>query len=239
MRTHVLHCPSCHGTAMVRQGTTSAGQQRSRCRTCRLGRGRTFLLASTSAGQAPEVTQQLVERAMHARGMRDTARVLPVSPPTVRQERKKRPLRSHRCRRRSCRTCPQSRERSRAGAPRSLPPPRADLSTRCEVELWRQERRAAVALACDGSRQRDRVSVWRWTAKSGGVSSAASPVRTVEPHALFHRWVGGLCAASRCRAAPRGQSPYAEARKQAQQCAHPDQAARASHTLLLHNNDDA
>src|SRR5882672_4103423 len=101
MITQVLHCPYCHGTALVRHGTTSEGKQRSRCLECLLGRGRMFLLAYSYAGQSPEVKQQSVDRAMNASGMRDTARVLPVSPTTVIQELKKRPLTSSRCIRQS------------------------------------------------------------------------------------------------------------------------------------------
>ncbi len=83
MITRVLDCPYCQGTDIIRHGTTSAGKQRDRCRACRLGRGRTFLLDSPSAGQSPEVQQQIVDMAMNASGMRDTARVLHVSPTTV------------------------------------------------------------------------------------------------------------------------------------------------------------
>ena len=85
MITQVLHCPH-----IVRHGTTSEGKQRYRCRECRLGRGRTFLLAYTYAGQAPEVKQQIVDMAMNASGIRDTVRVLHVSPTTVLKELKKR-----------------------------------------------------------------------------------------------------------------------------------------------------
>ena len=42
------------------------------------------------AGQSPAVKQQIVDRAMNASGMRDTARVLHVSPTTVIKELKKR-----------------------------------------------------------------------------------------------------------------------------------------------------
>ena len=80
---------------MVRHGTTAEGKQRYRCRACRLGRGRTFLLEYTYAGQSPEVKQQMVEMALNASGMRDTARVLHVSPTTVIKELKKRHLRSN------------------------------------------------------------------------------------------------------------------------------------------------
>jgi len=76
MITQVLHCPYCQGTDIVRHGTSAEGKQRYRCRECRLGRGRTFLLDYTYIGQSPEVKQQIVDMAMNASGIRDTARVL-------------------------------------------------------------------------------------------------------------------------------------------------------------------
>ena len=96
MITQVLHCPCCQGTDIVRHGTTSEGKQRYRCRTCRRGRGRTFLLAYTYAGLSSEVKQQIVEMAMNASGIRDTSRVLHVSLTTIMKERKKRRLTSNR-----------------------------------------------------------------------------------------------------------------------------------------------
>ena len=42
-----------------------------------------------NAGQSPEVKQQIVDMAMNASGIRDTARVLHVSPTTVINELKK------------------------------------------------------------------------------------------------------------------------------------------------------
>ena len=89
MLTQVRHCPYCQGTDIVRHGTTSEGKQRSRCRECLLGRGRTFLLEYTYAGQSLEVKRQIVDMAMNASGIRDTARVLHVSPTTVIKELKK------------------------------------------------------------------------------------------------------------------------------------------------------
>ena len=53
------------------------------------GRGRTFLLEYAYVGQSPEVKQQIVDMAMNASGIRDTARVLHVSPTTVIKELKK------------------------------------------------------------------------------------------------------------------------------------------------------
>src|SRR5712664_1602219 len=94
MITQVLHCPYCQGTDIVRHGTTPEGKQRYRCRTCP-DRGRTFLLAYAYTGQSPAIKQQIVDMAMNASGIRDTARVLHVSPTTVIKELKKRNLNSN------------------------------------------------------------------------------------------------------------------------------------------------
>ena len=92
MITQVLHCSYCQGTDIVRHGISPEGKQRYRCRECREGRGRTFLLEYTYAGQSPEVKEKIVDMAMNASGIRDTARVLHVSPTTVISELKKRNL---------------------------------------------------------------------------------------------------------------------------------------------------
>ncbi len=86
-----LHCPNCQGSGIVRHGTTRQGKQRCRCREERCA-GRTFLLDYTYPGQSPEVKQQIVDMAMNASGIRDTARVLHVSTNTVTKELKKRSL---------------------------------------------------------------------------------------------------------------------------------------------------
>jgi transposase-like protein len=92
MIIQVLHCPYCQETDIVKHGLSPEGKQRYRCRTCLEGRGRTFLLAYSYAGQSPEVKQQIVDMAMNASGIRDTARVLHVSPTTVINELKKKNL---------------------------------------------------------------------------------------------------------------------------------------------------
>jgi transposase-like protein len=71
----MLHCPYCQGLDIVKPGMSSEGKQRYRCRACREGCGRTFLLEYSYAGQSPEVKQQIVEMALNASGIRDTARV--------------------------------------------------------------------------------------------------------------------------------------------------------------------
>jgi transposase-like protein len=91
MIPHVLHCPHCHGTDIVRHGKTPQGKQRYRCResSCR---GGTFLLDYSYPGQSQHIKEQMVDMAMNASGIRDTARVLHVSPTTVIKELKKRNL---------------------------------------------------------------------------------------------------------------------------------------------------
>jgi transposase-like protein len=95
MIIQVLHCPHCQGTDIVRHGQTRQGKQRYRCREQRCA-GRTFLLDYAYPGQSPEVKRQIVDMAMNASGIRDTARVLHVSPNTVIKELKKKNLSSSR-----------------------------------------------------------------------------------------------------------------------------------------------
>ncbi len=88
MIMQVLHCPYCQGTDIIRHGTTRQGKQRYRCQETLCNR-RTFLLDDSYAGHSAEVKQQIVDMAMNASGIRDTARVLHVSPTTVIKELKK------------------------------------------------------------------------------------------------------------------------------------------------------
>ena len=94
MIIQVLHCPYCQGTDIVRHGTSPERKQRYRCREWREGQGRTFLLDYAYAGQLPEVKQQIIDMALNASGVRDTARVLHISPTTVIKERKQKNLNS-------------------------------------------------------------------------------------------------------------------------------------------------
>jgi insertion element IS1 protein InsB len=92
MIIQVLHCPYCQEIAIIKDGMSPEGKERYRCRACLEGRGRTFLLEYTYAGQFLKVKQQIVDMAMNASSIRDTARVLHVSPTTVINELKKRHL---------------------------------------------------------------------------------------------------------------------------------------------------
>ena len=82
MILHILHCPNCQGTDIVRHSKTRPGKQRYRCREKHCA-GHTFLLDYSYPGQSPAVKEQIVEMALNASGIRDTARVLHVSTNTV------------------------------------------------------------------------------------------------------------------------------------------------------------
>jgi transposase-like protein len=88
MILQILHCPHCHGTDIVHHGQTRQGKQRYRCRE-HCCAGRTFLLDYSYPGQSPGVKEQIVEMALNASGIRDTARVLHVSTNTVMKDSKK------------------------------------------------------------------------------------------------------------------------------------------------------
>jgi transposase-like protein len=88
MLMHVLHCPHCQGTDIIRHGKTRQGKQRYCCQET-VCDGRTFLLEYSYAGHSAAIKQQIVDMAMNASGIRDTARVLHVSPTTVIKELKK------------------------------------------------------------------------------------------------------------------------------------------------------
>src|SRR5436309_11569102 len=124
MVIQVLHCPYCQSTDIVRHGTTRQGKQRYRCRTCP-DHGRTFLLAYAYAGQSPEIKRQIVDMALNASGIRDTARVLHVSPSTVIKELKKKNRSCSQCIMGCWRSCIPSRSRWKSGA---------RMSWRCVVD---------------------------------------------------------------------------------------------------------
>src|SRR5262252_9345064 len=82
MMMQILHCPHCQGTDIIRHGKTRQGKQRSCCQET-VCDGRTFLLDYSYTGHSAAIKQQIVDMAMNASGIRDTARVLHVSPTTV------------------------------------------------------------------------------------------------------------------------------------------------------------
>ena len=240
MVLQVLHCPYCQGTDIVRHGMTRQGKQRYRCRAVPRGAGAHFFWNIAYAGQSPDVKQQIVDMAMNASGIRDTARVLHVSPTTVMKELKKRHL-----------TLKQVNQ----AVLQHLHPEHVEVEI-CRADELAQRRGLTSELdemwSYVGKKAEPR---WLWHAidhHSGTVLAYVFGRRKdavflqlqalLEPFGitpLLHRWVGRLRAAYRPRAASRGQGEHAENREQTHQSADPDQAARPSHHLLFQNDDHA
>ena len=84
-----LHCPTCHSTDLVKHGKTSDGKQRLFCRNPDCAQ-QTFLTTYVYKGRLREVKQQIIDMVMNGSGIRDTARVLRISPTTVLNTLKKR-----------------------------------------------------------------------------------------------------------------------------------------------------
>ncbi len=75
-------CPVCKSNRVVSRGRTSNGKQQFECRNVECGK-KTFLLEYTYNACKYDVKEKILEMATSARGVRDTARVLNVSPKTV------------------------------------------------------------------------------------------------------------------------------------------------------------
>jgi insertion element IS1 protein InsB len=88
-----VQCPACGSRAVVKYGRQANGAQRFRCNNLDCGR-RIFLLHYQNKGRLPEGKEQIIDLAVNGSGIRDTARVLRVSPTTVLATLKKRHLRS-------------------------------------------------------------------------------------------------------------------------------------------------
>jgi|SRR6185369_12626742 insertion element IS1 protein InsB len=88
MAEAAVWCPQCQSEAVVRYGKTRNGKARFRC-SQRVQCGRTFLRSYAYPGCLPTVKQQIVERTLKGRGIRDIVRVLQVGPNTGLKEVKK------------------------------------------------------------------------------------------------------------------------------------------------------
>ena len=81
-------CPFCREANVVKRGKTEQGKQRYLCLNGGCSK-RTFILDYTYNGLLPDVKARMVDMAVNGSGIRDTARVLRVSPNTVINELKK------------------------------------------------------------------------------------------------------------------------------------------------------
>ena len=84
-----VKCPTCGGLEIQHHGQSSTGKKRYICRNSNCTR-KTFISDYTYQGYRPEVKQQIAEMAINGSGIRDTSRVLGISPNTVIKELKKR-----------------------------------------------------------------------------------------------------------------------------------------------------
>ena len=91
MAVVAVQCPECGSQEVVKYGRQPNGEQRYRCNYRHCARW-IFLLQYHNTGWVPRVKQQIVDMALNGSGIRDTARVLKISPMTVMTTlKKKRP----------------------------------------------------------------------------------------------------------------------------------------------------
>lgn len=79
MITITLHCRYCNSVNLVRNGQSSTGKDRCRCRDC----NRSFQIAYAYKACVQGVHEQIKEMSMNGNGIRDTARVLAIDKNTV------------------------------------------------------------------------------------------------------------------------------------------------------------
>src|SRR5512144_2641520 len=83
-----VKCPACGSTNVVKYGKQANGEQRYRCNNAGCER-KIFLLYYDQKRRRPEVKKKILDMAVNGSGIRDTARVLAISPVTVIRELKK------------------------------------------------------------------------------------------------------------------------------------------------------
>ena len=81
-------CPSCGCDDVVKHGPSAEGKQRDKCRNADCSRC-TFIQQYSYRAYRPEVRAQIADMALNGSGIRDTARVLKISPTTVIETLKK------------------------------------------------------------------------------------------------------------------------------------------------------
>ena len=91
MITLVITCPYCQSDNIIKHGKTKANKQRYCCQNedCEI---KTFILDYTYNGCLKETKKIIVDMAMNGSGIRDTGRVLNISPNTVVNTLKKKNL---------------------------------------------------------------------------------------------------------------------------------------------------
>jgi insertion element IS1 protein InsB len=77
-----VQCPHCQSTTVIKAGKQANGAQRYQCQNEQCTR-RIFLLQYHDRGRIPEIRRQVIDLALNGSSIRDTARVLRMSPTTV------------------------------------------------------------------------------------------------------------------------------------------------------------
>jgi insertion element IS1 protein InsB len=88
-----VRCPHCQSDQVIKGGKTKAGKQRYKCQNL-VCPCYSFQLDLSYKGRSPEIKEQIIDMALNGSGIRDTARVLKISPTTVISELKKKSCRS-------------------------------------------------------------------------------------------------------------------------------------------------
>jgi transposase-like protein len=88
--TTEVKCPNCHHTHVIKSGFTGQGKQRYLCKDVDCS-STTFLLNYRYQACFLYIKQKIIDMAINGSGIRDTARVLKVSPNSVIHEIKKKP----------------------------------------------------------------------------------------------------------------------------------------------------
>jgi insertion element IS1 protein InsB len=83
-----VKCPDCMSSNVVKNGHYPNGEQRFCCKNLECDRT-SFMLHYHNKGWLPETKTAIIDMAMNGSGIRDTARVLGISPSTVISEIKK------------------------------------------------------------------------------------------------------------------------------------------------------
>jgi insertion element IS1 protein InsB len=83
-----VHCPHCQSEQVIKGGKTQVGTQRYKCQNVDCPHY-SFQLDLTYKGRSPAIKERIIDMALNGSGIRDTARVLQISPTTVINELKK------------------------------------------------------------------------------------------------------------------------------------------------------
>jgi transposase-like protein len=74
-------CPHCRSDQVSKGGKTETGKQRYRCQQTDCSH-RSFVLDPAYNGRLPHIKEHIIDMALNGSGIRDTARVLKISPTT-------------------------------------------------------------------------------------------------------------------------------------------------------------